>query len=152
MKDYIEKALRTESPIGMELLGRLSEHARATHAAFGLQTEIGEYIDGNLKRPIFYNKQPDKVNAAEEIGDMLWYIAILCDVHGITIEQCMEANIKKLAARYPDKFNEQDAVNRDLEGEQRILADSLLPSEVPLSLTAEHDEEAASGLWAPGQE
>jgi NTP pyrophosphatase (non-canonical NTP hydrolase) len=120
MKDYIEKVLVTESPPTDELKVRLCDNARIVHALMGLQTETGEFAD-HYKRAIFYNKPYDRTNAAEEIGDILWYTAIILDVLGLTFEECMQANIAKLTKRYPNKFNEQDAVNRNLEGERSTL-------------------------------
>jgi len=35
----------------------------------------------------------------------------------------IRANIKKLAARYPDKFREEDALHRNLDAERKILED-----------------------------
>lgn len=139
--EYIKAALRTESEITSELLNRVCGHeitgtegsieeewderpTRAIHGVFGLQTEIGEYVDG-WKRFIFYNKPRDKVNAAEEIGDILWYLAILCDLEGVSFEECMEANIAKLKARYPEKFDSHKAVNRNLDAERQALDTAL---------------------------
>jgi NTP pyrophosphatase (non-canonical NTP hydrolase) len=120
MKNYIEQALTTEAPITPELANRLITDARAVHAIFGLATEIGELTD-SFKRTIFYGKHADRTNIAEEIGDAFWYLAILCDHVGVSFEQCMVANINKLRARYPNKFTEHDAVNRDLGNERAVL-------------------------------
>src|SRR5262245_54651403 len=102
MKDYIQQALRTESKPNLSLMGRMNEHARAVHAIFGLLTEIGELTD-QFKRHIFYQAPLDLSNANEEVGDVLWYLAIMMDHVGIDFEACMEANIRKLRARYPNK-------------------------------------------------
>lgn len=120
MKDYIKQALRTESPITPELVERLAGTTRVVHAIFGLFTEIGELTD-IFKRHIFYGKEIDYTNFDEEIGDCLWYLAILMDFCGVDFEQCMERNIAKLTARYPEKFTEEDALNRDLNAERSVL-------------------------------
>lgn len=120
MKDYIQKCLRTEAPPDDNLKSRLLIRVREVHALFGLQTEVGELVD-RFKREIFYNKKPDNTNVKEELGDILWYMSILLDCYGLTYEEVMEANIAKLAKRYPDKFNSEDAVNRDLDIERQVL-------------------------------
>lgn len=120
MKDYIQKALRTESPITPELVERMTGSARVIHAIFGLFTEIGELVD-IFKRHIFYGKEIDYTNMDEEIGDCLWYIAILMDFCGVNFEQCMERNIRKLRTRFPQKFDEENALSRDLAAERTAL-------------------------------
>lgn len=120
MKDYIAAALTTESPVDSPMINRLARQTRAMHALLGLQTELGELVDG-FKRHIFYGTQLDPTNLDEEVGDLLWYLAILLDEHGISFERCMERNIAKLKARYPQKFNSESAVVRDLEAERKAL-------------------------------
>lgn len=95
---------------------------RLLHAGMGLSTEAGEFMD-MLKKHILYGRELDIVNLAEEIGDLFWYAALACDELGISFEDIMEVNIKKLRARYGEKFSEHDAMNRDLEKERKILED-----------------------------
>lgn len=94
--------------------------SRLLHAAIGMTTESGEFIDA-IKKYLFYGKQLDKTNLKEEIGDLLWYIAIACDALETTIGAEMYRNINKLRQRYPMQFNEHDAMNRDLDAERGIL-------------------------------
>jgi NTP pyrophosphatase (non-canonical NTP hydrolase) len=93
---------------------------RLLHASIGITTESGELAD-LLKKHIFYGKPLDTVNAVEECGDLLWYVALACDALGVTIGEVMERNIAKLRTRYPDKFTSDAAINRDLEAERRAL-------------------------------
>ncbi len=86
----------------------------------GLTTEAGEFVD-MLKKHIFYGKPIDYVNAKEEIGDTLWYTALAIDVLETTMNEVMTVNIDKLKARYPEKFTEFNAENRDLVTERKIL-------------------------------
>ncbi len=150
------------------------------HCVIGISTEIAEFIQAIANN--------DKVNASEEIGDILWYTANLerlsvptglsfpYDEKGITVfadeflvsvqnlldtykkgvyygsdidyeavlfyieeikktcvgmlvmneinpEDVMETNINKLAIRYPDKFTREDAEQRDLFAERKVLED-----------------------------
>lgn len=90
------------------------------HAGFGLATEAGEFLDA-LKRHIFYGKELDEVNLQEELGDVMWYIALICKRKGWSMEKIMEQNIAKLSARFPHKFTESDALNRELGVERQVL-------------------------------
>lgn len=63
----------------------------------------------------------DKPNVIEETGDTLWYLPLICEAMGITLEDAAEINRLKLAKRYGDSFSSEKALNRDLEGERVIL-------------------------------
>jgi NTP pyrophosphatase (non-canonical NTP hydrolase) len=110
---YQEKAVRTM----VDLPGVLDNEL---HMALGMVTEAGEFADV-YKKSLAYNKPIDYINLKEELGDMLWYIANFCTLQGWTMKEVMDINIKKLEARYPEKFTEDKAINRDLEAERKIL-------------------------------
>lgn len=120
--NYVKHATGTESPVTDFLKERLQsvQTIRLLHAGIGMTTEAGEFID-MLKKHIFYGKPLDLVNLREEIGDLLWYCAIAVDALGTNMDDVMTINIDKLKARYPDKFSEFLAENRDLETERAIL-------------------------------
>ncbi len=132
MKDYIKLATRTEPSEEQyaETLQRLAqpETIRLLHSFIGKATEVGELLDA-LKKHIFYGKELDVVNIAEEFGDDKWYSAIgtdaLADMFGIPAEELDDKieiiNIEKLQTRYPGKFSESDAINRDTSSEREIL-------------------------------
>lgn len=131
-KTYQKQALRTNngdytqiSPRlqGYELKrGHTEKMVNLLHASMGLSTEAAEFTDA-LKKHIFYGKELDEVNLKEEIGDILWYAAIALEALGSDFESVMQTNIDKLSARYPDKFTEELAENRDLDTERKILED-----------------------------
>lgn len=120
--EYVANALKTEATDNIPIFIRLMEKSniRLLHGAMGLETEVGEIMDA-LKKHIFYGKPLDRVNLAEEMGDVFWYLAIMSDALGVTLESVMEKNIEKLRARYGDKFTEHRAINRDLSVERQIL-------------------------------
>lgn len=121
-KQYIKDAVRTESRNFEAMNERLNDDGlkRLLHAGIGLSTEAGEFLDA-LKKHIFYGKELDKVNLAEEMGDLFWYMAIVADELGFEFEEVMERNITKLKARYGEKFSEEKAEKRDLDTEREIL-------------------------------
>lgn len=126
MMQFIDDAQRTKSdhitglkcepsaqgfnPKGVDML----------HAVIGISTEGGELLDA-FKKSIFYGKPLDVVNLDEEMGDVLWYIAIYAKARGTTFEALAERIVKKLQARYPEKFTSEHALNRNLEVERKIL-------------------------------
>ncbi len=133
MKDYIQLALNTElttEAYQNKVAERFNDvnTLRLTHAGMGLVTEAAEFIDV-LKKYSMYGKEIDIHNLAEELGDCQWYLAVaidtLANLMGITAneldEKIKQTNIAKLKSRYPEKFNEYHAINRDLDSERRIL-------------------------------
>lgn len=128
-KTYQKSALRTNGPDypsvsgrfeGGEVNGPTSRMLDLIHASMGLVTEAGEFQD-MLKKHLYYGRKLDEVNLKEEIGDVLWYCAIALEALGTDFESVMQTNIDKLKARYPEKFTEQSANNRDLDAERKIL-------------------------------
>ena len=113
-QQFIKQAIRTESP------NFFAPNQRILHAAIGCVTESGEMLDA-LKKSIFYGKPLDVVNVKEEAGDLLWYLAILFDEIGTDFETEMTRVINKLQTRFPEKFTEDNAFNRDLDTERKVL-------------------------------
>lgn len=197
LKEYIKQSERAVSDKGFSM--------NMLHVAWGLFTEVGELVD-QAKKHIFYNKPLDIVNLKEELGDVMWYLAILArafnnpkseqsiledavydwldgenchhtdnskenliynldsiqdslgylrtdlmDLYksryneklqdklesnlndfikdffelsislGLSFNDILETNINKLAKRYPDKFDSNLALNRDLKAEREVL-------------------------------
>jgi phosphoribosyl-ATP pyrophosphohydrolase len=63
----------------------------------------------------------DRVNLVEEIGDVMWYLALLADELGVSFEEIWEKNINKLRQRYPEKYSVEQSEHRDLASERKIL-------------------------------
>lgn len=124
-KKYLELSERTNGPdydgVSDRLVGdNPHKQLDLLHASMGLVTEAGEFQD-MLKKHLYYNKPLDRVNLKEEIGDILWYCALALRSLDSDFEEVMDTNIKKLQARFPDKFTEEKANNRDLDKERNIL-------------------------------
>ncbi len=117
-ENYANLARITESADMNIIMQRLQnpETVRLLHAAMGLATESGEFVD-QLKKHIFYGKPIDIINIKEETGDVMWYIAVAVNVLQTTLNDIMEGNIEKLQKRYPAKFTEDAALNRNIEHE-----------------------------------
>lgn len=123
---YLRECLKTEA-IDFEAIHerlRNTRILRLLHASMGLCTEAGEFAD-QLKKYIFYRKDLDEINLIEELGDILWYMAISLDALRKSFSECMAANNRKLRQRYEkQKFAEAAANRRDLPAEIRALLDN----------------------------
>lgn len=121
--DTIKKTLFYGKGETVRVLGDLSANyfdPDIIHGIIGIATEAGELIEA-LFKAMFEGQTFDMVNMGEECGDIMWYQAILARKAGVTFEDWQAVNIAKLRARFPDKFTEYDAQNRDLAAERAIL-------------------------------
>lgn len=96
-----------------------SLNGNIVHAIYGLCTEAGEISEAFLKGAAI--GQFDEVNLKEEAGDLLWYLAMLFRELGTDFDEVATTNINKLKARFPEKFSQDKAYNRDLNSEREIL-------------------------------
>ncbi len=118
-REYQELAMRTrddnaDSRLITAVMYGADHHtdtAQIITACMGLAGEVGELVD-MFKKNIFHEKPLDDTHAIKELGDVLWYAALLCDAKGWDLETVMELNIEKLKARYPDGFDIHRANNR----------------------------------------
>jgi NTP pyrophosphatase (non-canonical NTP hydrolase) len=120
--EYQEETARTDLKNYLAVEHRLENVRlqRLIHYGMGMVTEAGEFID-MLKKHMMYGKPLDRTNLIEEIGDLAWYMARACDELCIDFEEVLRRNIEKLKTRYPEKFTEDKALNRDLEKEREVL-------------------------------
>ena len=68
------------------------------YPALGLVGEAGE-IANKIKKTIRDGTPLDKKDLTKELGDVLWYVATLADEYEITLQDIIDANVKKLSAR-----------------------------------------------------
>jgi NTP pyrophosphatase (non-canonical NTP hydrolase) len=95
------------------------------HAILGFATEAGELLE--LLKATINGDVFDWVNAQEELGDAAWYAALLANRGGFDFEDYEQRIIKKLRARYADKFSAAEANERNLTAERAILEDKETP-------------------------
>lgn len=119
--DFVNSVIDRESKDYDNIRSRIgNKEIRLLHVGLGLATEAGEFLDA-LKKWLFYGKEYDKINLIEELGDVLWYVALASDQLGISIEEIMERNNAKLETRYGKIFSKDGAINRNLDQEYEAL-------------------------------
>lgn len=83
-----------------------------TNCAFGLMGECGECVD-LIKKHKFQGHKLDCMSLAEELGDLMWYIAVLANEIGFNLSAIALMNKEKLERRYPEGFDAERSVNRE---------------------------------------
>ena len=99
-KDVIRTVNKTLEP---------SEHL--ANAALGLTGEAGEVAE-IIKKAMFQGHSLNRDKIAEELGDVMFYVAYMTDTIGMTLDQIMSLNVAKRRNRYPYGFSVQKSVNR----------------------------------------
>ena len=93
--DYQKQALTTNLAIGDRFLELMQQ-------VLGLADEAGE-VQSIFKKWIRDQEADfaklDKANITKELGDVLWYIAVIAHDLGIPLEDIAAANIEKLRSR-----------------------------------------------------
>lgn len=117
--EYIKNAIRTECG-DYDFSATNGVSPRVEHAVMGVVTEAGEMMSA-LKKTKIYAKELDKINLIEEVGDVMWYLALLADELGVSFEEIWDKNIRKLKVRFPEKYHEDLALNRKLDHERSEL-------------------------------
>ncbi|MEU8820455.1 nucleoside triphosphate pyrophosphohydrolase family protein [Actinoplanes sp. NPDC048796] len=94
LNDYQKAALRTAAP--------RDKHNEVFHLLLGLAGETGEIAEKAKK--IVRDKGSDfgrwdREDLKKELGDALWYLAVLADHFGLDLEDVAASNVAKLADR-----------------------------------------------------
>lgn len=89
----------------------INDIAGLLNGVLGLTGEAGEVSD-LVKKGIFHEKGIDLEHLKKECGDVMWYIAMICEACGFNLDDVMQTNIDKLIARYPDGFDSYRANHR----------------------------------------
>lgn len=104
--EYQRLALRTASGI--------EQYDLTLNGVMGLNGEAGECID-IVKKHLFQGHPLDTDKLVDELGDVLWYVAITADGIGVPLEDIMQHNIDKLRKRYPEGFDAERSIHREGE-------------------------------------
>lgn len=71
--------------------------------ALGLAGETGEVVE-HIKKYLYHGAVLEKEELCGELGDLLWYAAVLASSFGINLDDVARTNVAKLQARYPTGF------------------------------------------------
>lgn len=78
----------------------------------GVAGEAGEFAN-KVKLWAFHKHGIVSHELAEELGDVLWYVANAADALGFTLNDIAAMNIEKLRQRYPEGFSEERSWSRE---------------------------------------
>ena len=92
--DYQKEAERT-----------MPEYPDVTNFVLGLCGESGEVAE-QVKKYLYHGVTLDRTKLANELGDVLWYLAAIASISGLSLGYIAELNLAKLRERYPDGFRE----------------------------------------------
>ncbi|MGG3233243.1 nucleoside triphosphate pyrophosphohydrolase family protein [Priestia flexa] len=104
LNQYQELASRTDNdkePLNMRL----------ANYALGLVSEGGEVGD-IIKKHVFHGHDLDKDEIKKELGDVIWYLAMVAKLCDVTLEELATANISKLSKRYKNGFSKEASIKR----------------------------------------
>lgn len=101
-----------------------SFNMRVAHGLLGNFTEAGELIEA-MVTSVTEGKPLDRVNIGEEFADQDWYKAIVFNELELKEVDTRRGVIAKLRARYPDKFTDELAHDRDLAAERAALESNI---------------------------
>lgn len=73
----------------------------------GVAGEAGD-LAGCIKKTVFHNNDQTQ-GIRENVGDTMWYLAMVCNYYGWDFEEVLFENIAKLKKRYKKGFSEKDA-------------------------------------------
>lgn len=89
----------------------LKDYEQLINGALGLCGESGEVAD-MIKKCFMQGHDLDLEHLAKELGDCMWYIALIADTIGYGLNGIMQMNIDKLKSRYPNGFDVDKSQNR----------------------------------------
>ena len=89
---------------GIDLAGLLN-------GCLGIAGEAGELID-MVKKFTFHSANLDHEHLKKEVGDLAWYMAMICQSMGWDLDEILQMNVDKLKARYPEGFSTERSAHR----------------------------------------
>lgn len=111
-KEYQIKAMRTNDGKASQRLRKALDSGDRSgynigevfNACLGLSGEVGEFQDA-IKKWLFHEKEESIEHLKKELGDVMWYVAMMCHAFDWDLDEIMQMNIDKLKARYPEGFD-----------------------------------------------
>ena len=104
-KEYQQLAARTDNdsvPTALHILGLCGESG-----------EVAELFKKNLGHG--HSLSLDKLE--KELGDVLWYLSAIATRNELSLEAIAARNVRKLESRYPEGFDTERSINREVDHE-----------------------------------
>ena len=89
---YQKEILRTGGKVGV------------IEAVMGMCEEVGE-VSGKINKATFRKHNTNVEELINELGDVLWYLAMTAHNAGVPLEAVARLNFAKLQQRYPEGFD-----------------------------------------------
>lgn len=104
--EYQQGCLRTASG-----LTAATKENMLLNGVMGAAGEAGELVD-LMKKELFQGHPFDREHYIKECGDVLYYLALVAESLGTTLEEVAIINNRKLWERYPDGFKPEKSMHR----------------------------------------
>jgi len=91
INEYQNACKRTAKEVGGDL--------EICNWGLGVAGEAGD-VASCIKKVIFHKNESLKDGVRENIGDMMWYVAMICNFYGWELEDILQENLEKLNRRY----------------------------------------------------
>lgn len=110
--EFLSDAL---SPNTCAAIGKFFENEEAgqnfIHGILGACSETGELLE--ILTEALESGSVERIKVAAEMGDVMWYFAIVARALGFDFEQVQDMNIAKLQTRFPEGFKAYNALHRN---------------------------------------
>ena len=107
-----------DDPQVIDLISKDETLSKLLHYYIGVATEANECVLALIKAA---KGDMDIINMTEEMVGIQWYLARANDTLNLKLEDQMNSLIRQLTVRYPEKFNEENAINRNETEERKAL-------------------------------
>jgi NTP pyrophosphatase (non-canonical NTP hydrolase) len=110
----------SEQPIGDDYIIKPRFFKRQPPTLTGADSLIywSAFLLDKMKRHLYYNEELDLEGIAMVLGQIVYD---LLGEAGDHLEIILEKNIEKLKKRYPKKYTDEHAINRDTNKERRVF-------------------------------
>lgn len=133
INEFLEAEDNNDEVNMKEEIGDIAFYATGFAIVFGIDTsnidlsknkvdiELTESLDV-IKKHIAYGKHPGYQYYYNLYLGLMSHLYELCEDKKFDLYEILNTNIEKLKVRYPDKFTNHNAINRNLKAEKEVLS------------------------------
>lgn len=127
-EEFLKEVLKRENKdwAGMRWRFEPVVMMRLGHGICGVCNEAGELME-HWKKAVFMGtglashdvelRHKTKLQILEELGDLMYFVTLVMDSIGVSLEEVYAANVAKLTRRYGDEFSAEKCEKRDTKAE-----------------------------------